>query len=308
MPEGRSETRRQRRRGEVLERAFVVGVAAKAAEQPWWVENERRADQRDARCESALERNAQLPAARRRRLEQRVRGGRPHRVGPAGAEQGARAAVDDRLGRGDADDEVRLGDETVDPQRRATGAAEVDQVGRLGIVHLDLTPKAARRVRLDEHLELTLARSAVQPARDQNRLPLRRDAESLQLGDRRRKRLPARIVGRARHRQLGRLDDDRRPPAARDQRFERRAGEGKAERISHSRADVGDRLRRWRRAEHHRVLGRVDDGDAGARRDRDSDHYGMCRYSRRNVSRKPRPAQNRDASRLATRQSATIVS
>ena len=125
---------------------LLVRVAAKAAEQARRVEHERGADHRHARarararaasasCQPRLRRRLDAASRRRRRAE---------RLRAAGAEQRARAAVQDGLGRGHADDEVGLGEAPVDAQRRAADVAELDEVVRLGVVHLDPAVEAAR--------------------------------------------------------------------------------------------------------------------------------------------------------------------
>jgi hypothetical protein len=71
-------------------------------------------------------------------------------------------------------------------------------------------------------------------------------------------------VQRARDREGGRLDHDRRTAAAGDERLERIAREGKAESVADRRGHVGDLLsRRWR-PEHDRVAGRVHHRDPGS--------------------------------------------
>ena len=82
---------------------------------------------------------------------------------------------------------------------------------------------------------------------------------------------------RARERQRRRLDDDRRAPAAGDERLERLAREREAERVAHRGAHVGDRLARRGRPQHDRVVGHVDDGQARAEEERDALHYGIER-------------------------------
>ena len=92
--------------------------------------------------------------------------------------------MEDRLGGGDAEDEVGLEQQWVDAQRRASGVADVDEVGRLGVVHLDPAVEAARERRGEQRLELALAGAPVEPAGDENRLARRRDAQPLELADR----------------------------------------------------------------------------------------------------------------------------
>jgi hypothetical protein len=97
-----------------------------------------------------------------------------------------------------------------------------------------------------------------------------------------------------------------RPPAARHDALERLARERKAQRVAHGGGDVRDGVARRRRAQHHGVVARVDDGDPRAGEERDA-RQGSARYSRRNVRRNPRFGQKRDASRFVIRQSVIIV-
>ena len=79
--------------------------------------------------------------------------------------------MQDGLGRGDADDEVGLDEQArVDPERRAARVADVDEVVRLGVVHLDPAVEAARERRRDQRLELALPGPPVEPAGDEDRL------------------------------------------------------------------------------------------------------------------------------------------
>ena len=299
----------QRRAGELGQRVVLVRVATEAAREARRVQHERGPEHRHAVRERSLERDAELPASRGSRLEQRVRRRRAQRLGAAGAEQGAGAAVEHGLGGGDAEDEIRLDEERVDAQRRSAGVSDVDEVGRLGVVHLDPAVKAAGERRREQRLELALAGSPVEPAGDEDRLARGRDAEPLQLVDRGGERVAARIAGRARKRQLGRLDDERRRAAARDERLERRAREREAERIAYRGGDVDDALGGPPRPQHDAVA-RIDDRDARSGRDRNP-HQAVgwtSRRRRRCVGLKPRLGQKRDASRFVERQSSSTVS
>ena len=189
------------------------------------------------------------------------------------------------------------------PQGRPPCVADVDEVGRLGVVHLDASVEVAGERRCEQRLELAVPGPPVEPARDQDRLARRRDAEPFELLDRGGERVAPRVTGRAGQRQLRSLDEEGGGAAARDERLERRAGEREAERVANGRGDVDDALRGPARPQHDAVVACVHDRDARSGRDRDPRHYGMCRYSRRNVSRKPRCGQKREASRFVTRQS-----
>jgi hypothetical protein len=197
----------------------------------------------------------------------------------------------------------------VDGQRRLAGRLELDQLGVLGVVDRDGTSEAAGEGGGDgaEGLEVALLGPAHQAGRDEQRLALRRYACALELRGRRRERVLARVVQRGREREGRRLDDDRRAAAAGDECLERLACEREAEGIANRRAHVGHLVARRRWAEHDRFVWHVDDYQARAEEQRDALHYGMDRYSRRKVVRKPRRGQNRDASRFVTRQSVSIV-
>ena len=250
-PGGEEREPAQRRGDEVLERRVLVRIAPEAAQQPRRVEHERRADHGHARRERTLEREAELPAAGGGGLEQRVGGRRAQRRRAARAEQCAGPAVQDGLGRRDADDEIRLDEEPVDLQRRAPAVGEVDEIRRLDVVHLDTCrgTAAPRRGATSASSSRCPARRFRPPA---TRIVCCRDGTPSRSSsrDRRRERRPARVVLRSRQRQLGRLDDDRRRPAGRHERFERSAREREAERIADGHADVDDRLGRRRRPQH----------------------------------------------------------
>ena len=262
----------ERGRDEVAERPFLVGIAAKAPEQSRRIEDERRADHRHARGEHALERQSQLPAARRSGLDQRVRRCGPKGLWTAGAEQRTGTSVKHCLGRRHGDDEIGLDEPSVDPQRRAAHVAEVDQIRRLGVVSLDQAVEPAGSQRWKEGLLLAVSGPAVETPGDEDRLLRRWNAQSLELGECGGERLAAGVVRGARQRQLRCLHDDRRPPAALDEGLERCTGERKAKRVAHRRTDVRNSFGgRWG-PEHERVVGGVDDGDARARRHRDPRH------------------------------------
>ena len=307
-PDARRQQREaaERRAGDVRERVVLVRVAAEAAGEPRRVQHERRPDHGHAAGQRPLERDAELPAARGRGLEQRVGGRGAQRLRPAGSEQRTGAAVEHRLGGGDAEDEIGLEQERVDAQWCPSRVADVDEVGRLGVVHRDPTVEVARERRWSS------ASSSRWPARrlspPATRIVWRvvgTPSRSSSL-DRGRECVAARIAGRSGQRQLRRLDDERRGAAARDERLERRAGEGEAERVADGRGDVDDAFGGAARPQHDAVAD-VHDRDPRAGRDRNPRHYGMWRYSRRNVSRKPRCGQKRDESRLVTRQSVTMT-
>ncbi len=175
-------------------RRLLVGIAAKATEQSRRIEHERRPHHRHAGGEHPLERQSQLPAARRSRLEQRVRRGAPKRLRPARAEECTRASVQHALCGSYAHDEVGFEQPSIDAHGCASGIAEMDEIRRFRVVHLDHAVEAAGGDRWKERLLLAVSRSAVEPSRDQDRLLLRPHAKPLELGERRRECLAPRVV------------------------------------------------------------------------------------------------------------------
>ncbi len=98
------------------------------------------------------------------------------------------------LGGGDADDEVGLEERPVDAERCAPGVADVHEVRRLRVVNRDHAVEAAGGDRWEERLLLPVPGAAVEASRDQDRLPLRGHAKPLELGERGRERLAARVI------------------------------------------------------------------------------------------------------------------
>ena len=70
----------------------------------------------------------------------------------------------------------------------------MDEVRRFRVVNLDRAVEAAGGDGWEERLLLPVPGPAVEASRDQDRLLLRRHAEPLELGERRRERLAARVV------------------------------------------------------------------------------------------------------------------
>src|SRR5581483_9443772 len=294
----------ERRPRDPLQRVRVVRVAAHRAAERRVVEDERHADQGNAPRECTLERDREMPALRRRGLEERVRACRAEGVCAGSAEERRGTAVHHRLRSADDDDEIGLDEGTVDTQRRPRAAVERDELLVLDVVHDDVAVEPAREVGRHERLELALRRPPCKPGSDEQRLVARRDAEPLELVDDGGDGELARVERSARDRQRRRLDDDRRARGAPRERLERVALEREAERVAHGRADVRDRLTRRRRPQDDRVVGCRRDDEPRAREERDSRHYrpGTCRTSLMCVSSNPRAGQYRDATRLVTRQ------
>ena len=90
----------------------------------------------------------------------------------------------------------------------------------------------------EEALELRPPGAARKPACDEQRDPLVRDPERIELVERRRERGRSRIVLCARDWERGRLDHDGHPRVALDQIRERGACERERERVSDRRRDV----------------------------------------------------------------------
>ena len=163
----------------------LVRVAAQRAGRQREVERERDADDGDARLQRPLELDGARPALRAARLEQRVRFPAARSASaPAAASSTAGAAVEHRLGGRHDDDEVGLDERGADPQRR----------GRSRPV-----PRALRRGRSaargsggrnSGRTSCPISRGAgtpLQPARDEDRLPLERDARRARAPRRRRR-------------------------------------------------------------------------------------------------------------------------
>ena len=258
------------------------------------VEHERDPEQRDALGERALEHDPQIPSSRPRRLEERPAAGLPECRRPARGQQRRGAAVEDRLGRGQRQDEVALQQQRVDLQREPVDRPDLDQGSVLDVVHLDAAVKSARQLVRAEPLALPPARRPpLEAARDEERLPLGGDTQALELVHDGEQRVLARIGLRRGHRQGGMVEHDRRRAAGSDQSLQRLAREREADGVPNGRADLRHRLDRRRRPEHDRVVGHVDDRDPRSRQHRDL--HGMDRYSRRNVVRNPRFGQKREA-------------
>ena len=124
--------------------------------------------------------------------------------------------------------------------------------------------KAAGELARDESLQLSLGRAAREAARDEERLVAGRDPQPLELVDDGSDRELARVGGRARDGQRGRLDDDGGPRPASHERLERLTFEREPERVAHRSADVRHRRAGRRRAKHDRVVRRRRDDELRA--------------------------------------------
>ena len=169
--------------------------------------------------------------------------------------------MDDGLRGSDDDDHVGLEQASVDAERDPAQLPDLDQAGVLDVVDHDPAAEASGELRRDdpELLEVALAEPPCKSSRNEEGLVLDRDAGSPELVDDGADRRSPRVVLGGRDRQRWRLDHDRRPAAPRDERFERLAGEWKAERVSDGRADVANRLAGRPRPEDDGVVRRVHD-------------------------------------------------
>jgi hypothetical protein len=258
-----------RRADEALDRVLLVRVAAQHPGQPRQRVDERGADHRDASAQPPLECETELPALRRRRLQQRVRAGCAERRGVGRTEQHARASVQHRLGGAHHHDEIRVDERGVDAHVPSLDGYR-DELLRLDVVHLNLSVEAARKIRRHERVDLSLVDAPGEAAGHENRHTIRRDAGPLELVDRDGDRGRPGFDRRRRDGLSRRLDHDRRAPASRDERLERLAREGEAERVAYRGGDVRDRLSRRRRREHDGIVVRTDHGDARSGEKRDA--------------------------------------
>ena len=142
-------------------------------------------------------------------------------------------------------------------------------------MHLDAAVEPSRELGVNEELQLAVAGLPGEPSGDEQRLFVERSARAVELDHRRGDRGAARVVRRSRDRERGRLDDDGRAAAARDERLERLPGERETERVANGGRDVGDRLDRGRRSEHDGVLAGVHHGEPRAVRQRQAGQASM---------------------------------
>ena len=164
---------------------------------------------------------------------------------------------------------------SVSTSARFTGVPSpgVHQSWVLGVVHRHLAAEPQREVGCDEALDHPPPGPPGEPGRDEQGLALGRDADSLELVRGRGDRRLARVARGAGDRERGRLDEDRRAAAARDDRLERLTGQRKPQRVADGGADVGDRLPRRRgRRDRDGVLAAVHDDEPRAVEDREAWH------------------------------------
>ena len=220
--------------------------------------------------EPALDLDGEAPPLGGARLEQREGACGAQRVPAARREEGGRASVQHRLGRGRGHDEVGLDERLVDAERDVAGDAEVRHVLRLRVVHEHAALEPPPELGRDEQPDLARGRAPEEAAGDEDRHTL--DAEAIELVADRRDHLVPRADLCRRDRQRRLLDHDRRRAAPRHQLREWPAGEGIGERFAHRGADVLDVVARPRRAQHDVVRPRLGDDDPGVRQQWDARH------------------------------------
>ena len=184
-------------------------------------------------------------------------------------------------------DQVRLDQRGVDAS--VTGNGNKPFV--LRVVNEDGAAEGAGLRWRQQTFEIALTQLPAEPAGDENRLSLVPHADQLERSHRCCERLLTWILLSAGQRQGQRLDEDRRSPAPRRDRLERRPGERKPQRVTNCRASIGYPRRRRRGAENHVVVRGRDHDDARPREQRNTTHDG-------NPSR-PSPASN-DVRRVET--------
>src|SRR4029450_10795448 len=147
----------------------------------------------------------------------------------------------------------------------------------------------------DEMLEVLAPGTPGETSRDEDGLPLERDAGALELRDDGCERLLPRGPQGARDRQRHGLDDDRDACSWWKEPLQGRSGEREAKRLLNRGSDVGQRLSRRRRPEHVLVVSQLDDLQPRAEEKRNLHlRYGIERYRRRNVGGRPRFGQKRE--------------
>ena len=178
--------------------------------------------------------------------------------------------MQDRLGRGDGDDQVRLHqcrvDAQVDPARRP----EVDEIVSLGVVddHPPLEPST--KVRGHEETDLPRRRPARQASGNEDGDLF--DAEARELVGDGRSCDVARPGSNRRNRQRRLFDHDRRRAAGPHQFRQRFAGQREGERVEDCAADILERLALPWRPQHEIVVVGVCDDEARVTQQRDPGH------------------------------------
>ena len=164
-------------------------------------------------------------------------------------------------------DQVRLDKRGVDASFTRNG----NKPFVLHVVNEDGPAEGARLRWRQQALEIALTQLTAKPAGDENRLSLVSHADQLERPHRCGERLLTWILLSAGQRKGQRLDQDRRSPAPRRDRLERRPGERKSQRVTNCRACVGypRRRRRGRRITSSSAAGTMtmrDPESSGTRR------------------------------------------
>jgi hypothetical protein len=216
--------------------------------------------------------------------------------------------VEHRLRGGEDDDGVGLDESRADAEGNLALESQRDEIRPLRIVDFHTSREAPRQLRQDEMLEVLVSGTPSETARDEDGLPLQRNAGALELRDDGRERLLPRVSQSARDGQRHGLDDDRHACSRRQEPLQRRSSEREAQRLLNGGSDVVQCLGGRRGPKDVRAVRQLDDLQPRADEKRNPHRvYGIERYRRRNVRRKPRFGQKRDESRFVSRQSVTIV-
>ena len=216
----------ERGAGDAVKRLLLVGVAAGGTAEAWVVQRQRSPNHGHPPRQLTLDRDGQLPPLRGARLEQGVGARGAEGLAARRGQQRGRAAVDDGLRGSDDDDHVGLEQVWVDAERDPAQLPDLDQGGVLDVVDHDPAAKTTSELRRDdsELLEAAVHEPSCETSCNEKGLVLHGDSGSPELVDDGADRRSPRIVLRGRDRQRRRLDHDRRPASAGDERLERLAG------------------------------------------------------------------------------------
>jgi hypothetical protein len=119
--------------------------------------------------------------------------------------------------------------------------------------------EAPRQLRQDEMLEFLMPGTPSETSRDEDGLPLQRNAGALDLRDDGSERLLPRVSQGARDGQRHGLDDDRHACSRRQELLQRWSGEWEAKRLLNGGSDVVQRLGGRRGPKHVRVVRQLHD-------------------------------------------------
>ena len=161
------------------------------AGQPGKIEDERDSHERRTLRHRVLDGQRELPFGRAAGLEERVDLRHPAQGGCIGrGQERSGSAMEDGLRRADHEREIALDERRMNPHRLVHGADDRKQIGVLRIVHDKLAvERAGLGRRKQQPDEVANTRAASEPTGDEDCLPLVRDPQPLELGDRRGERL-----------------------------------------------------------------------------------------------------------------------